>query len=213
MKAIAQSYFWWAGLNKAIENVTRGCQACQDIQAAPAVAPLHPWVWPDAPWKQIHVDFAGPFIGKMFFIMVNAHTKWPEVVSMTSTTTQHPLKLSNRCSHTIGFWNNLVRNSPQMNLHAIYEGDQSQTYSLLSLYHPSSNGLAERFVQTFIRAMRAGEKDGLSLSQRLAEFLFSYRSTAHATTNASPSELFLQRKLRTRFDLLKPNLKGIVEAR
>lgn len=95
----------------------------------------------------------------------------------------------------------------------LYEGDQSQTYSLLSLYHPSSNGLAERFVQTFKRAMRAGEKDGLSLSQRLAEFLFSYRSTAHATTNASPSELFLQRKLHTWFDLLKPNLKGIVEAR
>ena len=72
-------------------------------------------------------------------------------------------------------------------------------------YHPSTNGQAERFVQTFKRAMKAGEREGLSLKTRLAQFLLSYRSTPHATTNVSPSELFLQRKIRTRFDLLKPN--------
>ena len=31
-------------------------------------------------------------------------------------------------------------------------------------YHPSSNGLAERFVQTFKRAMKAGEKEGKTLA-------------------------------------------------
>ena len=58
-------------------------------------------------------------------------------------------------------------------------------------YHPSTNGQAERFVQTFKRAMKAGEREGLSLKTRLAQFLLSYRSTPHATTNVSPSELFL----------------------
>ena len=61
--------------------------------------------------------------------------------------------------------------------------------------------------------MRAGEKDGLSLNQRLSEFLFAYRATPHATTDVSPGELFLQRKLRTRFDLLKPDHRKLVEAR
>ena len=216
MKAIARSYFWWAGLDKAIENVARGCQACQAIQAAPAVAPLHPWVWPDAPWKRIHVDFAGPFLGKMFFIMVDAHSKWPEVVTMTSTTAQHTIEALRSVFSHYGFPEQLVSdNGPQFTSDefARYMKETGVKHILRSPYHPSSNGLAERFVQTFKRAMRAGEKDGLSLRQRLAECLFSYRSIAHATTNASPSELFLQRKLRTRFDLLKPNLKGIVEAR
>jgi hypothetical protein len=80
-------------------------------------------------------------------------------------------------------------------------------------YHPSSNGLAERFVQTFKRAMRAGERDGLSLNHRLSEFLFSYRATPHATTDVSPGELFLQRRMRTRFDLLKPDHKRLVTSR
>ena len=32
-----------------------------------------------------------PFQGKMFFIMVDAHSKWPEVMTMSSTTTQHTI--------------------------------------------------------------------------------------------------------------------------
>ena len=68
MKALARSYFWWIGLDKDIESLGRSCESCQAIKSNPAVAPLHPWVWPDAPWSRIHVDYAGPFLGKMFLV-------------------------------------------------------------------------------------------------------------------------------------------------
>ena len=77
-------------------------------------------------------------------------------------------------------------------------------------YHPSSNGLAERFVQTFIRAMKASEGEGKTLNQRLSQFLFMYRASPQATTNMSPGELFLGQPLRTRFDLLRPNSQSRV---
>ena len=77
-------------------------------------------------------------------------------------------------------------------------------------YHPSSNGLAERFVQTFKRAMKASEHDEPCLTTRLSQFLLTYRSVPHATTGVSPSELFLKRKIHTRFDLLKPDLESYV---
>ena len=72
-------------------------------------------------------------------------------------------------------------------------------------YHPASNGLAERFVQSFKQGLRASQNDGRSLNNRLSTFLLTYRSTPHATTGVPPCTLFLQRKLRTRFDLLKPS--------
>ena len=69
-------------------------------------------------------------------------------------------------------------------------------------YHPSSNGTVERFVQTFKRAMRASEKDGLTLPHRLANFLMTYRTTPHATTGVSSAQLFLGREMGTRLDLM-----------
>ena len=71
-------------------------------------------------------------------------------------------------------------------------------------YHPATNGLAERFVQTFKRSLRAGVDKG-TIPQKLAQFLLTYRATPHATTGVPPAELFLKRKLRTRLDLLKPS--------
>ena len=70
-------------------------------------------------------------------------------------------------------------------------------------YHPSSNGAVERFNQTF---KQASAKDGRPLSHRLADFLLTYRSTPHATTKRTPSSLFLQREIRTRFSLLHPDV-------
>ena len=71
-------------------------------------------------------------------------------------------------------------------------------------YHPASNGVIERFVQTFKQAMKAGEGNGLPFQHRLQSFLVSYRSTPHAMTGKSPASLFLGRPTRTQFDLMRP---------
>ena len=80
-------------------------------------------------------------------------------------------------------------------------------------YHPASNGLVERFVQTLKRPLKAGEKDEKTFNHQLAEFLLAYWSIVHATTNACPSELFLGQILHAHFDLMKPDVKGVVLAR
>ena len=78
-----------------------------------------------------------------------------------------------------------------------------------SPYHPSSNGLAEKAVQIIKHGLKK-MKEG-SLNDRLARFLFDYRITPHSTTGVSPLELLMGRRLKSRFDLLKPNIATKVE--
>ena len=77
MKAVARSYLWWPGVDRDLEECARSCLSCQAVRNAPTVAPLHPWVWPAKPWQRIHIDFAGPFMGRTFLIVIDAHSKWP----------------------------------------------------------------------------------------------------------------------------------------
>ena len=85
MKSIARNYVWWPNLDHCLEKVAKNCLACQQIKNVPAVAPLQPWVWPSKPWQRIHIDFAGLLKGKMYLIVVDAYSKWPEVTVMNST--------------------------------------------------------------------------------------------------------------------------------
>ena len=56
------------------------------------------------------------------------------------------------------------------------------------------------------RAVEAGHKQGFPLEHTLATFLLSYRTSPHATTGVAPSTLLQGRHLRTRLDLLKPDI-------
>ena len=62
-------------------------------------------------------------------------------------------------------------------------------------HHPSTNGEAERFVQTFKNAMRAAKGDSGTFETKLARFLLVYRSTPNTTTGESPAELLFHRQI------------------
>ena len=78
-----------------------------------------------------------------------------------------------------------------------------------SPYHPASNGLAERAVQTFKASMRKSTNG--SIKTCFARFLFRYRYTPHTTTGLTPSELIFGRHVRTHLDLVKPDLTSRVQ--
>ena len=86
MKALARSYVWWPGIDTDIECMVKSCSPWQMQQSAPAKAQLHPWEWPTSSWERVHVDFVVPVLGRMFLVLIDAHSKWPEVIEMKSVT-------------------------------------------------------------------------------------------------------------------------------
>ena len=87
---------WWMAkdpiLSKVLCYVTRGwlhlVTEVEMHQNNPPLAPIYSWQWPANPWSRLHVDFAGPFIGRMFLIIIDAHSKWIDAHMMSSCTTQ-----------------------------------------------------------------------------------------------------------------------------
>ena len=54
------------------------------------------------------MDYAGPFLGKMFLIVVDAHSKWPEVLVMNFTTSQDTIEALPTLSGCYGLPKQLV---------------------------------------------------------------------------------------------------------
>ena len=93
MKAIARSYMWWPRMDADIEQLLRECRTCKLQAQTPARAPLHLWEWPWSLWSRVHIDFAGPYQGHIFFIVVDACSKWLEVKLVRSTSTSEAVRV------------------------------------------------------------------------------------------------------------------------
>ncbi|KAI4883685.1 hypothetical protein NFI96_009381, partial [Prochilodus magdalenae] len=158
MKELARSYFWWPGLDGQIEETASLCTSCQRVRSVPQLAPLHPWDWPEEPWQRVHIDFAGPFEEKMFLVAVDAYSQWPEVVIMRSTTTEKTIEKLGEIFSRFGFPEQLVSdNGPQFisqEYEKFHEVNGVQ-HTRSATYDPSTNGLAERFVQSLKHSLKA----------------------------------------------------------
>ena len=214
MKAMARSHVWWPKIDSVIEETVCSCQQCSKNRTAPPAAPLHPWTWPSIPWQRIHIDFA-TYQGNHYLIVVDAHSKWPEVLGpMRTTNAEATINALRTIFARYGLPQQIVSDNGPPFQSAEYEDFLKQNgiqRVLVSPYHPSSNGQAERFVQTFKKFMKTLSSK-TSLPQQIQNFLLSYRSTPHSTTSSTPSKLFLQREVRTRLSLVKPDTARLVAA-
>ena len=141
------------------------------------------------------MDYAGPLLGKMFLVLIDAHSKWMEVEPVESATTKTTVEKLRKIFSTHGIPEKLVSDNG-----SVFTSQEFTNFVKLNgidhiktaPYHPSSNGLAERAVQVLKKGLSLAKQE--TLSYRLTQVLFSYRITPHSTTGISPAELLMGRK-------------------
>ena len=171
----------------------------------PPSVPLHPWARPEKPWSRVHIDYAGPFEGKMFLLISDAYSKWLEVHPTNTSTSATTIELLRKSFSYLGLPDVIVSDNATTFTSAEFAEflKENEIRHIRSPpYHPASNGLAERAVQTFKEGLKRF-KTG-SLTARLSRFLLWYRITPHSTTGSSPSELMWGQRLRSKLDLVLP---------
>ena len=111
MKGIARNQVWWPKIDSDIVQGVQSCGSCQSVHEKPLQAPVHPWAWTSRPWERIHIDFAGPFQGIMFLIVIDTHSKWLEVIPRSTTTTHCTIEELRDIFSKFGLPNQLVRDN------------------------------------------------------------------------------------------------------
>lgn len=208
MKELARSYCWWLNIDKDIEEMVRNCQQCQETRGNPTKAPLHVWERPTEPFQRIHADYAGPFMGKQFFILVDAYSKWTEVYIVPNITTDTTIQKCREFFSTFGIPSVFVSDNGTQ----FTSGDfktflkmNGIVHKLSAPYHPATNGQAERYVRTIKEKLKALQYDKGEIHKNLCNILLNYRKMIHPATGKSPSMLVFGRQIRSRMDVMLPS--------
>ena len=153
----------------------------------------YPLLVPESLWLWLHIEFAEPFKSQDYLILIDAYSKWPEVLTVKRTTS---------CESIIKLLQGFIR----FGLSYTFVPDNGSTFttaefSIFSeqndcqhiqfpLFLPQWNGQVERFVDTFKRAH-------LKL-KREKTILKSYRATPNQNVpdSRSPAEALMNRKIR-----------------
>ena len=201
MKILARRYVYWRGIDRDIEVRVKFCSSCQLAAKMPVRNELSPWPTPDCAWERIHIDFAGPMEGMMFLIVVDAFSKWPEVVQMTTSTTTATIKELGRIFAKQVYPKVLVSdNGTQFTAKEFQDYCQKKGIQHIGSppYQPHCNGQVESFIDTFKRNLQKLQGEGV-MADALQTFLLTYRTTLCASLSGlkTPAEKFLGRILRT----------------
>lgn len=188
MKALARSVFWWPGLDAQIEEMVKTCESCQMHSSTPSKVPMSSWTWPERPWSRLHIDYAGPFMNHMFLIIVDAHSKWMEVHITSSTSSQVTIDKLRSTFAQFGIPDILVSdNATTFTSEEFREITHMNgiTHKTSAPYHPASNGLAERAVQTVKNGLKR-----MAFSVQIQNYTsYNYRNFTGRTTHGSSSEI------------------------
>ncbi|XP_020909051.1 uncharacterized protein K02A2.6 [Exaiptasia diaphana] len=214
MKALARSYLWWLNIDKDIERTVQQGRVCQSMRSNPPEAPAHPWSYPTHPWSRIHIDFAGPVAGCMYLVVVHAYSKYPEIVKMTSITSQATVAVLREIFSRQRFPEMIVSdNGSQFTSEEFKKlcARNGVRHGTSAPYKPATNGQAERVVRVLKTDIQLANVTKGDTDIVIARYMLVYRNTPHTTTGESPGMLFMKRRLRTHLDLLSPSLRKHVE--
>ena len=210
MKSLIRGYVYWPGMDKEVENWVKVCKGCQLAARDPAVK-TNPWPKSDIPWSRLHIDYAGPLNGFFYLIAVDSFSKWPEIFKTRHPTSKNTINALDEIFSRFGVPRTIVSdNGTAFTGYEFKEFCNSLDIQHITtpIYHPRSNGLAEKFVDTFKRALKKNRNIDTD-DRTIQKFLAIYRVTPNPSNdlNSSPAELMFARKIRSIFDRLLPDKK------
>ena len=75
---VAHQSVWWSAIDEDFEKLDKTFDHCCHKGLNASSAPRHPCtIYTEKLWQRVYVDLAGPFLQKIWMVIVDANSKWP----------------------------------------------------------------------------------------------------------------------------------------
>ena len=196
----AKEAVWWFGIGKEIKRVVGHCRECQEKRASQRREPLSSMPLPEGPWTRVGVDLLSSK-GKIFIVVMDYYSRYLEIMHLSNATSSLVIAKLKSIFARWGIPTELVSdNGPQFSSEAFLYFSKSYGFKHItsSPLYAQSNGMAESAVKIAKGILRQGDP---------CLALMVYRSTTLGSTGYSPSEVMLNRKIRTTLPMLPKKTK------
>lgn len=204
----AKDSIYWPNMYSQIVNMVNSCETCLTFSNANRKEPLIPHIVPRNPWEKVAIDLFQLY-DKMYMLVVDYFSKYPEVVCLPSTTSQNVINVLKQVFSRHGIPEEVVTaHDVQFTSQMFKEFTENWEFKHVktSPYFSQSNGMVERTIQSVKNILKKSKLEGTDPYLVLLE----YRNTPIDSDLPSPAEILFSRKIRgflpCHKSLLKPKL-------
>ncbi|KAL4142333.1 hypothetical protein QTP88_004814 [Uroleucon formosanum] len=206
----------WPSIDLDIERAAKSCTLCLESKPEPQKCFLTKWPKSLHVIERIHLDYLGPINNKMFLIIIDSYSNWPEVFEVDNADTFDTLEKLKETFARFGLPDTIVSDNGT----PFTSNDFSKFCEINGIknltsppFHPTSNSTAENAIKNFKLSFKKIIKESkISVHSAIQKYLFFYRNSEHSTIGYTPSNLMFKRNVRTRFDRITNMDKSIDKA-
>ena len=206
-KRRARDLLYWPNMNAQITDLISNCSSCLKHRKNTAKEPLIQHEVPHRPWEKIACDLF-TLEGKDYLLTVDYYSKWVEVgLLRDSTVSSEVITQLKSMFARYGIPSELISdNGPQFASRKFREFAESWEFkhTTTSPKYPQANGQVKNAIGTVKAVLEKAHEDGTDPYVALLEV----RNTPITGLNYSPAQIFLNRRLKTKF----PTTAELLEA-
>jgi len=181
---------WWPGISKEIKTKVESCQFYEENQPSQRKEPLMTTDLPDRSWQKMSTDLF-QLTGQKYLVVMDHYLRFIEILSLVETTSQVVIQKLKSVVARWGIPEELISdNCTQFNSQQFDElkAKYGMKHTTSSPHYPQANSAADSGVQIAGRILKR-EDPFLAL--------MTYRATPIPATGKTPSELIMERLIRT----------------
>lgn len=197
-KRLIRNNVWFPNIDIEVEKMVKSCTKCQINTNTTHIEPFRMSKLPSNAWEELCIDFYGPMRdGKYLCVVIDEYSRYPIVKKISSTSCKVVIPVLKEIFSSFGIPTKLKSdNGPPFSSYEfkVFSEQVGFKHARITPLWPRANGICERFMRNLSKVLKNSSVDG-KFDDELMEFLASYRSTPHTSTNRSPVSLLLEDNL------------------